>query len=228
MVEKLTFIDDRSKWYPNSISQIECYLSVLITQNTYLDSSKCTGIRKNISYNLQYIEFLDRVIKDINLSEVLITQNFKTFLIIGSSIIESIFYFLVVSNGYGKTTDLVEVENYESKEYEISSKKYKNKTIIFHKVDTPISVVMTFDQMCKKVESRKLLGVSFGLYSKINPLRQLRNKIHIHDSSNSTDTDWYNFNRKEYNLIREVLYGVLTSDVFKNSNSKNIFDFLND
>lgn len=28
------------------------------------------------------------------------------------------------------------------------------------------------------------------------------------------DTDWYSFGQKEYTLIREVLYEVLTSEVF--------------
>ena len=84
---------------------------------------------------------------------------------------------------------------------------------------------MTFDQMSKKVESKKLLGYSFGFYSKINRLRQLRNKIHIHSSDNSLDTDWYNFSRKEYSLIREVLYSVLISEIFEYDN-KDIFKFL--
>ena len=226
-MHRLTFKSEKDRWYPNSISQLENYLGTLIKPNEYFDKSKCTGIRKNIAYNLQYLEFLDRVIKDINLSEVLTTQNFKTFLIIGSSIIESIFYYIVVSNGYRKTTDLLEVENYESKEYSIESKKFRNKTKIYLKVDELINVEMTFDQMSKKVENKKLLGNSFGFYSKINPLRQLRNKIHIHASDNSMDTDWYNFNRKEYTLIREVLCEILISEIFKDSlDNKNIFDFL--
>ncbi len=223
--QRLTLNSEKDTWYPNSISILENYLSSLIKPNDYFDISKCKGIRKNLAYNLQYIEFLDRVIKDVKLSSVLYTQNFKIFLIVGSSIIESIFHYLVVSSGNAKTTNLKEVENYESRDYIIGSKTFKNKTQIYLKLNIPINVEMTFDQMSKKVESKKLLGYSFGFYSKINRLRQLRNKIHIHSSDNSLDTDWYNFSRKEYSLIREVLYSVLISEIFEYDN-KDIFKFL--
>ena len=223
--QRLTLNSEKDTWYPNSISILENYLSSLIKPNDYFDISKCKGIRKNLAYNLQYIEFLDRVIKDVKLSSVLYTQNFKIFLIVGSSIIESIFHYLVVSNGHAKTTNLKEVESYESRDYIIGSKTFKNKTQIYLKLNIPINVEMTFDQMSKKVESKKLLGDSFGFYSKINPLRQLRNKIHIHSSDNALDTDWYNFSRKEYSLIREVLYSVLISEIFEYDH-KDIFKFL--
>lgn len=225
--QRLTLTSEKDTWYPNSMPTLENYLSFLIKPNVYFDISKCKGIRKNLAYNLQYIEFLDRVVKDIRLSSVLYTQNFKIFLIVGSSIIESIFHYLVVSSGNAKTTNLKEVESYESKDYILGSKTFKNKTQIYLKLNTPINVEMTFDQMSKKVESKKLLGNSFGFYSKINPLRQLRNKIHIHSSDNSSDTDWYNFNRSEYTLIREVLYSVLISEAFQHDSNNDIFDFLN-
>ena len=225
--QRLTLTSEKDTWYPNSIPTLENYLSFLIKPNVYFDISKCKGIRKNLAYNLQYIEFLDRLIKDIKTSSVIFKQNIKIFLIVGSSIIESIFHYLVVSSGKAKTTNPKEIESYESKDYILGSNTFKNKTQIYLKLDTPINVEMTFDQMSKKVESKKLLGNSFSFYSKINPLRQLRNKIHIHSSDNSSDTDWYNFSRTEYTLIREVLYSVLISEVFQHNSNYDIFHFLN-
>ena len=93
---------------------------------------------------------------------------------------------------------------------------YKNEIVIFEKLETEVAMSMTFDQLIKKIESKKLFGQNFQIYFKLKPLRQLRNKIHIHDSENSGDTDWYNFNQTEYKLIKEVLFEILKSDLFDN------------
>ena len=57
-------------------------------------------------------------------------------------------------------------------------------------------------------------------------MRKLRNKIHIHDADHSFDTDWNNFNFKELVLICDVLHSIITSDLFKESEIMNRFDFL--
>ena len=85
---------------------------------------------------------------------------------------------------------------------------------------------MSFDQLAKKVERKKLLGNSFASYSKIKPIRQLRNKIHIHDSDHIADTDWNNFNDSEFQLVSIVLFQVLTSEIFVGSNQFEKFAYL--
>ena len=218
--------DDKT-WYPNSINQLEDHLLCLISKNSYFTKEKAKGIRKNISYSLQYIEFLYRVINDIKMSSVIHKQNMKSFLIHGTAVIEAIANFVVISQGYGKTTIWKSLTKNHSVEYTLNSVSYKNEVEIFEKLESKVSTSMTFDTLIKKVESKKLFGSSFPIYSKIKPLRQLRNKIHIHDSENSGDTDWYNFNRKEYELIREVLFEILRSDLFNNNEFEG-FKFLNE
>ena len=102
----------------------------------------------------------------------------------------------------------------------------KNEIIIFEKTEDEIKTSMTFDQMSKKVEKKKLLGTKFKNYSRINALRKLRNKIHIHDTEHNFDTDWNNFNYKELILICDILHSIITSELFKNSTINNRFDFL--
>ena len=212
--------ENSKTWYPNSIGQLESHLSCLISKNEYFTKEKSKGIRKNISYSLQYIEFLYRVINDIKMSSVIDKQNMKSFLIHGTAIIEAISNFVVISQGYGKITKWKSVTKNTANEYKLNAITYKNEIEIFEKLDSEIPISMTFDQLIKKIENKKLFGQSFPIYSKIKPLRQLRNKIHIHDSENSGDTDWYNFNETEYKLIKEVLFEILKSDLFNNT----IFD----
>lgn len=83
-------------------------------------------------------------------------------------------------------------------------------------------------KLTKKVESKKLLGKDFDAYSKIKPIRQLRNKIHIHASDDASDTDWNTFNTSEFKLIRTVLYSILTSEVFTSDATFKCFSYLNE
>ena len=226
--ETLTLSSNTDKWYPNSVGGLESHLSYLIKENSYFSNSQTRGIKKNIAYSLQYIEFLYRVMKDINLSSVLYTQNIKSFVVHGAATIEAICNFVAITNGYGKKTHWENITKNETNEYKIDSITYKNKTEIYKKSANEISEQMTFDQLAKKVEIKKLFGTAFPVYSKIKPLRQLRNKIHIHDAEHSSDTDWYNFNKNEYDLVKEVLYEILASEVFADSSYIKNFNYLKD
>jgi hypothetical protein len=222
----LTLKHEKKTWYPASIQSFDNHLSFLISVNDFFDASQAYPIKKNISYSLQYIEFLNRVLKDISLSTVLLTQNIKSFVVHGAAVLEAIFNFLVVSKGYGNKVTWQKVNTHGSPEYSLNGIKYKNETNIMTKLEEPVKAQMTFDQLAKKVESKKLLGGSFASYSKIKPIRQLRNKIHIHDSDHLTDTDWNNFNDSEFKLVSNVLYQVLTSEVFVGSNHFERFAYL--
>ena len=218
MTDILTLKHEKKTWYPASISSLDHHLSFLISGNDFFDSSEAYPIQKNISYSLQYIEFLYRVLNDISLSSVLWTQNIKSFVVHGAAVLEAIFNFLVVSKGYGNRKSWKKINTHGSPEYSLNGIKYKNETNIMTKLEKPIKAQMSFDQLAKKIESKKLLGNSFASYSKIKPIRQLRNKIHIHDSDYLTDTDWNNFNNSEFELVSNVLFQVLTSEIFEGSN----------
>ena len=226
VTDRLTLRGEGETWYPASIYNIEQHLEILITGNIYFNHNEARPIRKNIAYSLQYVEFLNRVLNDMALSSVLRTQNIKSFVVHGAAIIEAIFNFLVISEGHGKTTNWKKITSHSSTEFTIGESRYKNKTDVFEKLDNPTPTQMTFDQLAKKVESKKLLSQNFPAYSKIKPIRQLRNKIHIHDSEHSTDTDWHNFNLSEFFLVCEVLHSVLTSEVFNCSNHFDKFNYL--
>ncbi len=223
---KLTLNPSRDKWYPHSIENLVEHLHVLIKPNDYFSYSDINPLMKNIAYSLQYIEFLNQVNIDINLSMVLQNQNVKSFIVHGASIIEAIFNYIVISSGNGNTTKLFSIKKLRSPHYQIGDKEYLNEIEIFECVDDEIKVPMTFDQLAKKVESKKLLGKDFQKYPQVSKIRKLRNKIHIHDNDNIFDTDWWNFSKEEYILIKSTLHAMLTSSLFEDSDHLSKFDYL--
>ncbi len=154
------------------------------------------------------------------------TQNVKSFVVYGASIIEAIFNYLVISTGNGNTTKWQSVKKVSTPQFDLSGVKHKNDIELFKEVGTLIQESMTFDQLAKKVESKKLLGSHFAHYAKIKPIRKLRNKVHIQGVEHVTDTDWWNFNQREYELIRHVLKAVLTSSVFRGRSHASKFNYL--
>ena len=114
---------DESNWYPIGISTLEIHFGTLICKNEYLPHSKVYPIRKNIAYSLQYIEFLNKIRTDIYMTDVLLTQNIKSILVHGATIIEAIFYYLIETNELSNTTNWIKVKSVNTGEYELAEKK---------------------------------------------------------------------------------------------------------
>ena len=227
MTDKLTLKGDINTWCPVPIPILKQHLSTLIKVDEYFNIKQIQPLISNIAYSLQYIEFLNQLLKDMKLTSSLETQNIKSFVVCGASIIEALFHYITISNGYGKTTEWKSYKKFKrGEQYEIKEDKFYNETEIFIKISPPILMEMTFDQMCKKVESKKLLGDQKDLYKEINGIRKLRNKIHIYGIENPQDTDWHNFNWKQFKLIKKVLYEILISSQFASSSHIHRFDYL--
>ncbi len=226
MDNRYKLIENEFNWYPISILSLEVHLTILICKNDILPHEKTYPIRKNIAYSLQYIEFLNKIRTEVYMTDVLQTQNIKSILVHGATIIEAIFYYLVETNQVSNTTNWIKTKSLNTGEYELGSKKWKNEVIIYEKSESELKTSMTFDQMAKKVEKKKLLGENYNYYSRINALRKLRNKIHIHDAEHNFDADWNNFNLSELTLICDILHSILTSDLFKGSSIIDRFNYL--
>lgn len=211
------------KWLPTPISTLETYLGRAL-------NSRCVrhthAIKKNIAYNLQYLQFQHQLLTEFCITSVLRTQTWKTIIIIGTGILEAIGYYLVNSNGLQKLTEWTE-ETKTSNEFSLGSEKYKLEGVIYRRVDPPVEVEMSFDSMIKKLEIKKLLGNNHDIYKKIQFLRKLRNRVHLQISDGIYDTDWAKFNAKEINTLRAALHEILTSTIFTPSaKEKSMFDFL--
>jgi hypothetical protein len=212
------------KWLPTSISRLESYLGKFIKTDMGIPNS--VGLRKNIAYNLQYLQFQIQELKEFNLTSVLQTQIWKVFIIVGTSIIEALLYYLLVSKGFHKITEWEQIGS-TSNEVNLNGAQHKIENIIYKKLKGPIPESMTLDVMTKKAENKKLLGTNHTIYKKLNYLRKLRNRVHIYAIDSDTDTDWWEINPKEFKIIKTVLYSFFTSSLFSPSDKeRELFDFL--
>src|SRR3972149_7504608 len=109
----------------------------------------------------------------------------------------------------------------------IDGRKFKIENRILKKLSTPKSIDMTLDMMIKKVESKKLLSRNHEIYSKLQYLRKLRNRVHLHMIEEPYDTDWWKFTKIEIDTMRKVLYSFMVSSLFSpTGKEKELFEFL--
>lgn len=183
------------------------------------------GLRKNICYSLQHLEYILTANSQLQLTTVLTFQNYKMFIVVSASVVEGILYHEL------KNQNLVTKSNLNSLGKTSSQRKFYDRlhtfvTEIFEHVDDH-EEEMTFDQMIKKVESKKLLGGDHQIYSDIDALKKLRNKIHIHLARSRHETDYNSFNSKKLDFAKSTLLNVFK--VYFNLTSKEIdnsFTFL--
>jgi hypothetical protein len=226
MANKLTLKGSTDKWCPASIASLVEHLSVVVQKNNHFTEDQVSSLKKNIAYNLQSIEFLNRIPQDLNLTTALITQNIKLFVVCGTSIIEALFYYLVISNSYRTKVWKPHLKKIKSQPYQDGENTFMFETEIFIKVPPLTDMKITFNQMCQTLEENKLLGDVGDLYKEMSFIRKLRNKVHVYDIKHSRDTDWWTFNEKEFKLMKKTLYIILTSSLFSNSSQNHLFDYL--
>ncbi|MEI6091803.1 MAG: hypothetical protein WCR42_15205 [bacterium] len=183
---------------------------------------------KNLSYNTQYLEFLNNSIHE-DIHAVVHTELIKTFVITGIGVIECILYYFLKKNGWHK------INNYEDLFTTSSTKKLKNmdlkiETTIKKKLVDPVAMDMNFNSILRVSEKKDLLnqGGDHSVYATLNKLRKLRNKTHLFLIDEHNGHDLNNFNVPELNLMKETLKIVLYSKLFKlEDNTKNqLLDFL--
>lgn len=218
---------EKDKWYPKPVANLEDYLKQFIVPIPGYKDKECRGLRKNIAYSLQHLEFIERCSKDLNLSSVLWTQNAKMFIIVACSIIEAIFFYLLRARGKAATTSWKSYRKLTGQEFkDIDGKKRKIDMEIFDKVTPEIYEEMSFDTICKRVESNKLVALGNEEFFKNLPyLRKLRNRVHVHIVEDDTDTDYIKISSKDYNLAKKVLFTLLTSELFPNVR-EDLFDYM--
>jgi len=226
MPSQLTLITaSEGTWYPVPIHKLdELLIKVIRSGRGYRHTKE---LRKNLAYNLQYVEFLDRAQQDLKLSSVIIKQNWKTFVIIGCSIVESLLHFLLIAKKKHSTTEweLKLVAPGNGKNWDDS--RIKVDSYVYEKLSTAKRTQMTFDSMLKKAESHHILGSNHEIYSQLNHLRPLRNRIHLQEIGGVSDTDWHAFSNSDACCMANVLQLIFTSNIFRPTTEQvEYFDYL--
>lgn len=214
-LEKENNICYKDRWSPNRVALFED----IISHGLLFKIPK--NLKKNIAYSLQYIQYLELQLNELNLHSVIIAMIYKNYIITGTSIIEGLFCYLLKSNDLWKQK-VWELDNViKSNEYIQNTEKYKAEIHMYKKI-TPVDDEMNFDSMIKKMESKKILNIGHKAYPYIKKLKRLRNKVHLQINEHSDDTDWYNFNYIDYLWMKYTLYRILTDESFNNQTGRNI------
>lgn len=111
MVKNFALFDEKNAWIPLKIEEIEKIFSIKhADQEDYY-------VEKQIQYNLQYIEFMQKILNELFLTSTLPRMMYKYFTITAVSIIEICFYYVLKKEKHPnyKKLDLKEMLEYLEK-----------------------------------------------------------------------------------------------------------------
>lgn len=210
--------NERNRWYPKSVEIFRGAIK--------LDSSvpNVRELRQNLSYSLQYIQFLELEFEELTLSSVMYTMLCKTYIITGMSILEGIFSNIIKSNGWWKQSHLRSIGETTANETNFGDKKYVIKTELCEKVDK-YDIQMTLDEMINKlIHHHEALDIDHLDYPVMRRLKQLRNRVHLQMIDGPNDHDYNAFDWNSKKDMQTILYHVLTSP--KITDYPHVFDFI--
>lgn len=211
--------NNEEKWYPSPIKDYQdVFLMDTDTQENYI-------LLKNICYNMQYLEFLNKELNELELSAVLRPMTIKYFVITGMSILEGIFTYIVKSNGYWKTIKEKSIGQTESNSANINGQTYKIVTQFIQPVEEHPAKEMKMAQLIKILNKHhQILKIDHNIYRNLEDIKNLRNCIHLTASINNAKTDYSLFTDEIKDNMSSILYNILTSENI--CKSTKIFDFL--
>lgn len=213
---------DGNRWYPVSIDKYRNQLKIAAT----FGDDYGYRVKSNIAYSLQYLEYIEKQLADLTLSSVLTTMLYKSYIVAGMGIVEALFTNLLKRTGHWNKTEWVSLGVIKSNETLISGKQIKVETELFEK-SAFSDMRMDLDSMIKRIEKKGLLLIDHQNFPALKKLRQLRNRVHIQIGDDHLDHDYNRFNADEKNLMRSILYTLLTNEVFCNNPTDcSEFDFL--
>ncbi|GAB2621338.1 hypothetical protein [Novilysobacter erysipheiresistens] len=199
-------------WHPTSIHKLVELLEKGIRGGRgYIH---CYALTRNIAYNLQYLQYLERTLLDLKLTSVLETQTWKTQIIVGCGVIESLLHYLIIASGNQATADWEVRQEFTGVNKTVDGKIYRIDSVFKQKLALPKPVEMTFDAMLKKAESKRLLGEDHTLYSRLKRLRPLRNRVHLQAIATTADHDFNAFTNLDQRLMMQVVHAVFTGATF--------------
>lgn len=209
------------KWYP---TPVEKYREILKIK---ADTESQAALLKNLSYNLQYMEFLQKELDELELSSVLHAMLIKTYVITGMSILEGIFAYVVKENGWWPKKDSESLSTFSAEGKDASGEKIRVKTElskVIPKTDLE-QYEINLDSLIKILNKHhEGLQIDHVIYPALQRTRQLRNKIHLTCTKSYTDHDYNAFDDETKQNIQNILYEILTSE--KITTEPECFEFL--
>ena len=207
------------RWYPQSIATYRNAIKL------YGDYSNTYPLYSNFAYSMQYIEYLEKQISELNLSDVIITMVYKSYIITAMSIIEELFVNIIHNNNRWNTSTWKEKAKYHSNPQGSDGSRTKVDVIVYEECEE-YDMRMDLDSMIKKIESHHLLSIDHGSFPELKRLRELRNRVHLQVGNNTYDHDYNSIGANEIQLARKLLFAVLTASEVCQDES--VFQFIMD
>ncbi len=209
------------RWYPTSVDSFRNGFKAM-----WSDVEGYHPLVDNIAYSLQYLQFIEKELRELELSNVIYVMLVKTYVITGMSIIEGIFSYIIKSNGWWKMQDedvmlstKAQIRNSEGEEIIV-------KTEISKKIE-PYTGKMTLDEMIKCLNKHhSALKIDHIIYPQLNRIRDLRNRVHLQKGEDEKNHDYNAFDFKNKKEMQEILYAILCSPNVTDSRVLFHYDFL--
>ncbi len=199
-------------WCPAAVQHYHDYIQRGLPQNAFVTFRR--AYIRNISYALQYMEYISHQLVNTPLHNVIENQLRKTFIITGCSVIESILWILLKGHNKQKQDWWEEIQCRETNKFCDAGHEFKFEIRHYRKRSAPVDIEMRFIDMCRRAEKQKVLGISSQVYASIGHLRGLRNRVHIHAVQHDQDNDWWVIKEQDSSTMMDVLRAVLKADIF--------------
>lgn len=221
LIKGRTKKSNTEKWYPTSVDTYRTAFKI----DTSVENNE--ALLKNICYSMQYLEFLEKELEELELSSVLRSITIKNYVITGMSILEGLFTNIVKSNGLWDTVEFEEVKETLSNEISYNNdERIVIKNTILRKIEKKPQDEMKLVSLIKKLDKHhQMLEIDHTIYPALQRIRKLRNKVHLTSSINNVDHDYNVFTDEIKQEMQKILYEILTSDAI--SNQTDYFEFLN-
>lgn len=196
-------MNNSKMWLPTSVKEI--------FESFSFDST--TVSKKNIAYNIQYLQFLSKNIDEVETTTVLYRMRYKTFIIVSMSIIEAVFIALL------EERNLIPYEEWKDGKHH--KKQVDDDTIevsfIRKRIDKKKKKI-SFDEAIHLIKSNNLLDLTEAHYHLLDFLKDMRNHIHLNKAQELFNSDYNMNNDGSYILIRSLFYKIMSNKII----SKNI------
>ena len=198
------------RWFPIPIDRYRAQMIYGYFSNMQIQ------YKSNIAYSLQHLEFLEILLRDLNLTSVLYTQIIKNYVIISVSIIEMLFFQIAKHEGKIKKIEWRQIIAQDKNTYNDKGKKYRRAEVIYEKLDTPEDTIPTFETLIQIVKDNNFLkSTDMGKFKPILKIyRQLRNKVHLSAATSQSESDYNSFDWKVYFRVKLLLFSILNDISF--------------
>lgn len=196
--------DAPKRWYPQSVESYKSSISIPYTSDEY------RRLNSNFAYSMQYIEYIEKQLDELKLSDVIATMLYKSYIITGMGIIEMLFVYLLKKAELWNTTEWQECATYLSNPRIDGDTITKVETKVYKKVP-PYEMRMDLDSMIKKIEKKHVLTIDHNVFPALKHLRELRNRVHLQVGEGAYDHDYNSIGFPEIQTMRRILYAILTT-----------------